>query len=53
MKFGLIGYSAWGSYHAEAISQGDGTELTAIACKSERTVQKASGDYPKAAVYQD
>ncbi len=53
MNFGLIGYGAWGCYHGEAIAQGDGTELTAIACKSKRTVQKASGDYPEAAVYRD
>jgi myo-inositol 2-dehydrogenase/D-chiro-inositol 1-dehydrogenase len=53
MKFGLIGYGAWGAYHAEAIAQGENTELVAIACKSEKTHQKASGDHPRAAVYRD
>ena len=53
MKFGLIGYGAWGSYHGEAIAVGEGTELAAIACKSEKTYQKAASDYPDAAVYRD
>ena len=53
MNFGLIGYGAWGSYHAEAIAQGEGTEMMAIAFKRERTYQKARGDYPETAVYRD
>ena len=53
MNFGLISYGAWGSYHAEAIAQDEGTEMMAIAFKSERTYQKARGDYPETAVYRD
>ena len=53
MKFGLIGYGAWGSYHARAIVEGEGTELVAIACKSEQTQGRARSDHPEIAVYRD
>ena len=53
VKFGLIGYGAWGSCHAGAIAHTQDAELIAIAAQSEKTCQKAKNDYPEATVYQD
>ena len=46
MRFGLIGYGAWGRHHAAAIAQGEGTKLVAIACKSEESRRQAQADHP-------
>jgi myo-inositol 2-dehydrogenase/D-chiro-inositol 1-dehydrogenase len=46
MRFGLIGYGAWGRHHAAAIAEGEGTELAAIACKSEDSRRQAQADHP-------
>ena len=53
MRFGLIGYGAWGRHHAAAIAQGEGTELVAIACKSEESRQQAQEDHPGVFVTQE
>ena len=53
MRFGLIGYGAWGRHHAAAIRQAPGAELTAIACRSEATAAAARADLPGVAVYRD
>lgn len=37
VRFGLIGYGAWGRCHAEAIEKADGAELGAIAVRSEES----------------
>ncbi len=50
MRFGLIGYGAWGRYHANSIAALPGLELTAIACKSPATVDAARRDFPSARV---
>jgi myo-inositol 2-dehydrogenase/D-chiro-inositol 1-dehydrogenase len=46
MRFGLIGYGAWGRHHAAALAEGEGTDLVAIACKSEKSRQEAEADHP-------
>jgi myo-inositol 2-dehydrogenase/D-chiro-inositol 1-dehydrogenase len=46
MRFGLIGYGAWGRHHAKAIAQGKGTELIAISCKREESRRLAQADHP-------
>jgi myo-inositol 2-dehydrogenase/D-chiro-inositol 1-dehydrogenase len=46
MRFGLIGYGAWGRHHAAAIAQGEGTELVAVSCKREESRQQAEADHP-------
>jgi myo-inositol 2-dehydrogenase/D-chiro-inositol 1-dehydrogenase len=46
MKFGLIGYGAWGKHHAQAIVNAPGAELVAIAAKTESTATQAQKDYP-------
>ena len=53
VKFGLIGFGAWGSCHANAISVTDGAELAAIAVRSEESQAKAREAYPQAEVFGD
>jgi myo-inositol 2-dehydrogenase/D-chiro-inositol 1-dehydrogenase len=53
MRFGLIGYGAWGKFHAEAIRKTAGAELAAIACASEATARAARERYPEARVHLD
>ena len=53
MRFGLIGFGAWGRFHAEAIRKAPGAELAAIACTSEATAAQARERYPDAKVHLD
>src|SRR6056297_4327969 len=53
IKFGLIGFGAWGNCHAQAIAKTDGAELIAIAAKSESTRAAASQAFTDAEVYAD
>ena len=53
MRFGLIGYGAWGKFHAEAIVKAPGAELAAIACASEASAAAARARHPAAKLYLD
>ena len=53
MKFGLIGYGAWGKYHARAIEKAEGAQLAALCCKSEETAAVARADFPQLPVFRD
>ncbi len=53
VRFGLIGYGAWGSHHARAIAKTEGAELTAIASRSPKSCGAAQADHPTARVYDD
>jgi myo-inositol 2-dehydrogenase/D-chiro-inositol 1-dehydrogenase len=53
VRFGLIGYGAWGSHHARAIAATPGAELTAIAARSDASRAAAHADHPAARVYED
>ena len=53
VRFGLIGYGAWGSHHARAITSIPATELVAVAAHSEASCAKARADHPNARVYAD
>jgi myo-inositol 2-dehydrogenase/D-chiro-inositol 1-dehydrogenase len=53
VRFGLIGYGAWGSHHARAIAATKGAELVAIAARSDKTCTAARTDHPAAHVYDD
>lgn len=53
VRFGLIGYGAWGSHHARAIAVTEGAELVAIAARSEKTRAAAQANHPAARVYED
>jgi myo-inositol 2-dehydrogenase/D-chiro-inositol 1-dehydrogenase len=49
----MIGYGAWGRYHAEAIGKAPGAELAAIACASEATAAAARERHPNAKLHLD
>ena len=53
MRFGLIGYGAWGRHHAAAIAKTPGVSLAAIACASEATAAAARADHPGVPVHLD
>jgi myo-inositol 2-dehydrogenase/D-chiro-inositol 1-dehydrogenase len=53
VRFGLIGYGAWGCHHARALTKTPGAELTAIAARSTATCDKAQANHPAARVYSD
>ena len=51
VRFGLIGFGAWGQCHADAITKTQGAELVAIAARSDKTCQSAREIYPQAKVF--
>ncbi len=53
IRFGLIGFGAWGNCHSQAIAKTADAELVAIAAKSESTCALARETYPNATVYSD
>jgi myo-inositol 2-dehydrogenase / D-chiro-inositol 1-dehydrogenase len=53
VRFGLIGYGAWGRHHAAAIAGTSGVSLAAIACASEATASAARADHPGVPVHLD
>ena len=53
MRFGLIGYGAWGSHHAAAIGKTPGAILAALACRTDPTAAAAQRDHPGVPVYRD
>lgn len=53
IRFGLIGYGAWGSHHARAIAQVPGARLVAVAARSEAGREQARRDHPEAQRYAD
>lgn len=53
IRYGLIGYGAWGKHHAEAIRKAPGAELVAICARSSSSVEAATAAYPSAAVSTD
>lgn len=53
VRFGLIGYGAWGRCHADAIAATAGAELVAICARSEETCRAAQAAVPDAAVFSD
>ena len=53
VRFGLIGFGAWGQHHANSIHKTKGAELVAISAKSEASVEAAKQAYPQAEVYRD
>jgi myo-inositol 2-dehydrogenase / D-chiro-inositol 1-dehydrogenase len=51
VRFGLIGYGAWGAHHARGIEAAEQAELVAIAGHSPASCEKAQQNYPSAHVY--
>ena len=53
VRFGLIGFGAWGKHHADAIRKTAGAQLVAIAARSEESTAAAREAYPQAMAYTD
>ncbi len=53
IRFGLIGYGAWGSHHARAICSVPDAALVAVCSRSDASRQQAQTDHPQARVYTD
>ena len=53
LGFGLIGFGAWGRFHADAINKTAGASLKAIAARSEASRAAAKDAFPNAQVYAD
>jgi myo-inositol 2-dehydrogenase/D-chiro-inositol 1-dehydrogenase len=53
VRFGLIGFGAWGKHHADAIRKTSGAQLVAIAARSEASAAAARAAYPLAEAYTD
>jgi myo-inositol 2-dehydrogenase/D-chiro-inositol 1-dehydrogenase len=53
IRFGLIGYGAWGSHHARAIASTASVELAAIAAHSAESCTAARTAFPSATVADD
>lgn len=53
VRFALIGFGAWGSHHARAITECPEATLVAIAAHSSATQDEARQRYPDVAVYAD
>ena len=53
VRFGLVGFGAWGGIHAGAIANTANAEITAIAARSESTCQSARDAFPSAFVTTD
>jgi myo-inositol 2-dehydrogenase/D-chiro-inositol 1-dehydrogenase len=51
VRFGLVGFGAWGSHHARAIAKTSGAELVAVAAKSAASRAAAGGEFPAAAIH--
>ena len=53
VRYGLIGFGAWGKHHADAITKAHNAELVGIAAHSEPTAADATAAYPNAFVSTD
>ena len=53
LRFGIVGFGAWGNCHAEAITATEGAVVHAIAAKSEATCDAARQKYPQAVATTD
>jgi myo-inositol 2-dehydrogenase/D-chiro-inositol 1-dehydrogenase len=51
--FGLIGFGAWGRFHADSIAKTNGAALKAIAARSEASRAAAKDAFPQAQIYAD
>ncbi len=53
MRFGLVGYGAWGRLHAQSIAKAPNAELAVICCSGDDSAASAKADYPDAAILRD
>ena len=53
MRFGLVGYGAFGRLHAQSISRVEGAALVAICARSDAAVAEAAADFPGVTIHRD
>jgi myo-inositol 2-dehydrogenase/D-chiro-inositol 1-dehydrogenase len=53
VRFGLVGYGAWGAHHARALARTPGAELVAVAAHSAASRDRARADHPAVRTYSD
>jgi myo-inositol 2-dehydrogenase/D-chiro-inositol 1-dehydrogenase len=53
VRFGLVGYGAWGRHHAQAIAAVPAAKLIAVAANAGASCARAQADHPQAHVYAD
>ena len=53
VRFGLVGFGAWGRFHAQSIAGNPGARLAAITVPSEASRAEAARLHPGAAIYTD
>jgi len=53
VRFGLVGYGAWGQHHAASIAKTEGAQLVTIAEPAEESREAARQAHPEAAVVGD
>lgn len=53
VRFGLVGFGAWGQFHAQSIAGNPEAELAAIVVPSAASREAAAKAYPKARVFAD
>ena len=53
VRYGLVGFGAWGKHHADAIAKAHNADLVAIAAHSDATASEGRETYPDAFVTTD
>lgn len=53
VRFGLVGFGAWGQFHAQSIAGNPAAELTAITAPSMASREAAAAAYPHARIFSD
>jgi myo-inositol 2-dehydrogenase/D-chiro-inositol 1-dehydrogenase len=53
MRFGLVGYGAFGRLHAQCIARVAGATLTAICARSDEAAAAAAADFPGVTIHRD
>jgi myo-inositol 2-dehydrogenase / D-chiro-inositol 1-dehydrogenase len=53
VRFGLVGFGAWGQFHAQSIAGNPNAELVAITAPSAASREAAAKAYPQARVFSD
>jgi len=53
VRFGLVGFGAWGQFHAQSIAGNSDAQLTAITAPSAASREAATKAYPQARVFAD
>jgi len=53
VKFGLVGFGAWGRYHAQSIAANPEAQLVAITAPSEASRVAAAAAHPEARIFSD